>query len=263
MPTHASRRTTTRPRTTLGGTTAPVTPARAAARTTVVRPAVARAATALAAVLASALLLLTVGGAAPAAAHTALVSSDPAEGATVATAPAQVTLTFTEAALALGTVVEVRGPDERVVSAGEPVLTGTSVSQALAGELPAGRYTALWRATSADGHPIEGTLTFTAEGPTTAGAPGAAPGDATGGPTDAATATPEPTTTPTEPAGPSPTPTAPPVPEEREVVGADGPSTVGVLAVSGAAVLALLLVVGMPLRRRRAQHRTQDGGAAG
>ncbi|QGQ20643.1 copper resistance protein CopC [Cellulomonas sp. JZ18] len=144
-------------------------------------------------------LLLT---AAPAAAHNALRSTDPADGATVETAPAQITLTFDQSALELGTEIVVTAADGTVVSAGAAQLSGTSVVQPLAEQRPAGAYRVDWRVTSADGHPITGTFGFTA---------GAAAGTATtteptADPTAAATAAPADATTPTPEASASASP---------------------------------------------------------
>ncbi|WP_051639857.1 copper resistance CopC family protein [Cellulomonas sp. URHE0023] len=131
--------------------------------------------------------VLGVVGASSAQAHDVLRSSDPADGSTVQTAPEQVTLTFDEPAIALGTEVEVRSPDGTLASDGDPVLVDVTVAQKLGGELPAGRYTVSWRVTSADGHPITGDLTFTATTATTLGdttrpsPPGAEAQDSGGG----------------------------------------------------------------------------------
>lgn len=116
------------------------------------------------AALAAALVALglLVLGAGPAAAHNTLRSTDPADGSTVTTAPAQVTLTFDQAALEIGTTIVVTGPDGSPVSEGAAQLVDTSVVQPLAATLPAGAYTVDWRVTSADGHPLSGTFTFTA-----------------------------------------------------------------------------------------------------
>jgi methionine-rich copper-binding protein CopC len=146
-----------------------------------------------AAVTSLAIGVLGVVGATTAQAHNVLRSTDPADGSTVAVAPAQVTLTFDEPALALGTEIEVRGPDGTVVSEGDPVLVDATVSQKLGGDLPAGTYTVAWRVTSADGHPITGELTFTA---TTA-----AGGGVSASPTP--TISDEATTAPTAPAVPA------------------------------------------------------------
>ncbi|ADG76257.1 copper resistance protein CopC [Cellulomonas flavigena DSM 20109] len=151
--------------------------------------------------LAALVLLLAVLGASPASAHNTLRSSDPADGATVATVPPQVTLTFDQEALDLGTQVVVTGPDGVVVSDGPVQLVDTSVVQPLVATLPAGAYTVEWRVTSADGHPLSGALTFTASeaaGAVAAPAPDVPAEDPAAGPTEAATTA----------AGPSPDATA-------------------------------------------------------
>ena len=107
-------------------------------------------------------LLLALATAGPASAHNRFVSSDPADGATVARTPAAVVLTFDEPALALGTQVVVTGPDGPV-GRGAAQLVDETVRQPLAGGAPAGTYTVDWRATSADGHPISGRLSFVSE----------------------------------------------------------------------------------------------------
>ena len=107
-------------------------------------------------------LLLGVLTAAPAAAHNSFVGSDPADGATVSRTPGAVVLTFNEPAVALGTQVVVTGPDGPA-STGAPQLVDASVRQPLVPGAPAGTYTVTWRVTSSDGHPITGTLTFTAD----------------------------------------------------------------------------------------------------
>ena len=124
--------------------------------------------------------------AAPAAAHNALVSTAPADGATIKQAPGEIVLTFDEPALALGTSLIITGPTGQQIQTGPPRLVDNTVTQNLQPGAPAGPYTVLWRVTSADEHPISGRFAFT----TTA----AAPGD---------TSTPAAPTTPTNPTGSS------------------------------------------------------------
>ncbi|GAA1427147.1 hypothetical protein GCM10009616_03500 [Microlunatus lacustris] len=107
-------------------------------------------------------LLLGVLTAAPAAAHNSFVGSDPADGATVPRTPGAVVLTFDQPAVALGTQVVVTGPDGPA-STGAAELVDATVRQPLVPGAPAGVYTVNWRVTSSDGHPITGTLTFTAD----------------------------------------------------------------------------------------------------
>src|SRR5690606_37470968 len=101
-------------------------------------------------------------GAGPASAHNVLISTDPADGSTVQSTPDAITLTFNEPAVALGTQIQVTGPDGSELAVGEPRLVDNSVVQPLAEERPAGAYQVVWRVTSADGHPIEGELAFEA-----------------------------------------------------------------------------------------------------
>jgi methionine-rich copper-binding protein CopC len=110
-------------------------------------------------VAAAALLLGPIAGAAQA--HDSLASSSPADGATVGTAPAAVTLVFAEAPEALGTQVSVTGPDGTSATDGDPTLSDTTVTQPLADELPAGAYAVEWQVTSDDGHPVSGSFGFT------------------------------------------------------------------------------------------------------
>ncbi|MBD7920232.1 copper resistance protein CopC [Cellulomonas sp. Sa3CUA2] len=152
-------------------------------------------------VLAALVLLMAVLGAAPAAAHNTLRSTDPADGSSVATPPTQVTLTFDQPAVELGTQVVVTGPDGAVVSDGPAQLVDVSVVQPLvATPLPAGTYAVDWRVTSADGHPLSGSLTFAVTAPA-AVEPTAAP--ETPDATPAADAATDPTAEPT--AEPAPT----------------------------------------------------------
>jgi copper resistance protein C len=198
-------------------------------------------------------------GAGAAQAHNTLVSTDPAEGATVAAAPTRVTLTFNEPARSLGTEIVVTAPDGTTVSTGDAVLDGVTVSQDVTGSLPAGAYTVTWRVTSADGHPLEGVLSFTATGATTVGGDPAAA--VTPPPALAAT----PTTTPTpsitalaaaasiEPLAPGGESTIGPVGADLDA-DADGGPLSGVVIAGVAALVAAGAVAGAVLVRRRRAH---------
>lgn len=230
-----------------GASTAPVKPAAARLVTAAAPLGRARATRARAVVAATLLTLaLLLLGAGRATAHNTLQSTDPAEGSTVATVPDRVTLTFDQPAQALGTEVVVLGPDGTVVSTGAAELVDTSVSQAVAGALPAGTYTVQWRVTSADGHPLSGEFAFTAS--TT---PGAAPD-------------PEPTTQAATPVAVVPVaePTAEaaqePVAEQAE--DAEGGLAAGAIVAIGAAVLAAVAVAWFVVRARRRSKdaRTED-----
>jgi methionine-rich copper-binding protein CopC len=117
---------------------------------------------ALAVVAATAALIL--GAASAAQAHNILIGTSPAGGSIATVVPAQVTLTFIEPALALGTEIIVTGPAGQEQS-GATVLVNNTVTEHLLPGSPAGAYTVIWRATSADGHPVSGKFSFTATSP--------------------------------------------------------------------------------------------------
>lgn len=126
-------------------------------------------------VLGAALLLpiLWLAGASSASAHDQLVSTTPGAGSTVAHAPAAVTLTFNESVVKTGTQVQVRSSTGTDAQTGQVSVAGAVVTQPLKADLPGGAYTVVWRATSADGHPVSGTFGFTvaaAANPSTASA---------------------------------------------------------------------------------------------
>ena len=73
----------------------------------------------------------------PAQAHDELVSTNPADRATVAVMPAQIVLTFAEAAEKVGSQVIVKGPGGDV-AVGAPVFSGVTVTQAVQPGAPAG-----------------------------------------------------------------------------------------------------------------------------
>lgn len=114
--------------------------------------------TALVAFLLGAALL----GAGPASAHDSLESTSPAAGATVPAPPGTVSLTLSERPLALGTQIKVNDAAGTNWSDGAVQIVDNVASQKLKAGAPAGPYTVQWRVASSDGHPIEGTFTFTA-----------------------------------------------------------------------------------------------------
>lgn len=120
-------------------------------------------------------LMLAAG---PAAAHSVVLSSTPEQGEQIAEAPEQVGVTFNEALQEQFAALTVVGPDGNLWSKGDPIVDGSTISVDIDGLGPVGEYTIAYRVTSADGHPVSGTRTFTLtqEG---AGTPGeAAAGDA-------------------------------------------------------------------------------------
>ena len=119
-------------------------------------------------------LAASIALATPAWAHNVLLQTSPVAGSTVGRVPTSVLLTFDKPALALGTALEVEGPAGNV-AVGSPVLVDTTVRQTLRAGSSAGTYTVRWRVTSADGHPVSGSFTFTARAaggdPTASAAP--------------------------------------------------------------------------------------------
>lgn len=109
-------------------------------------------------ILAAALL----GAAAPASAHDDVVSTSPAAGATLATPPEKVSVTFSNKPLALGSRISVTDAAGSSWADGGVEIVDNVASQRLKPGAPAGVFTVAWRVASSDGHPIEGTFTFTA-----------------------------------------------------------------------------------------------------
>jgi hypothetical protein len=176
----------------------------------------------LAAVLATAV-------AAPASAHNTLRSTSPADGAQLDSPPQQVSLSFDEDAIEVGTEISVSGP-AGPVDVAPPAVSGPTVSAALPPDLPAGAYTVEWRVTSVDGHPISGTFAFTVTAPP---------------PTSSA---PAPTATATD--APTGVPTAAAAPRAGDATGGSGGIPLPVLLVL-AGLVVVALAAGLLLRRRR------------
>ena len=171
---------------------------------------------------------LALVGVQPAAAHSALTSSSPADGAVVTERLDRVELTFSEAPLAgldAGLRIQVTDSDGTDVPTGGVAVSGATMSTTV--DLENGAYTVLWRYVSPDGHPIDGSLAF--EYRVAAATPTAPP---------TLTATAAPTATPSVTAGPAP--------DEAERSSAGIPPGVwaglgaGIVLVAGAVVVVLL-----------------------
>lgn len=186
---------------------------------------------------------LLVGSTAPARAHNALLSTKPADGATLSAMPATVVLHFAEPAQRLGTVVVVLGPAGNVAT-GRPAFTGSDLRQPVAAGSPTGTYTVNWRVVSDDGHPVQGSFRFT----TTSSSPVGPPST-----TAAASAT------PTEPVTMASAGTAPAVPSGT--ASAEAPSTAPTTVaggtswqpavIGGLATLLVIVVGALVVSRRR------------
>lgn len=153
-----------------------------------------------------ALVALLALPASPAFAHDELVSTDPPADAVLDALPAQITFTYSADILTeQGTaVVEVTDATGASLTEGTPVVSGADVTQTLAGSA-SGAVTVKWRVVSSDGHPIDGTFSFTvnAASPTPTATASTPPSTPTATPTESATtapatATPDATATPSE-----------------------------------------------------------------
>lgn len=135
----------------------------------------------------AALLLLPFVGLSPASAHTALVSSDPADGAQLKQAPTSIALTFTETMSTDLSAVTLRVAKSPAIKL--PLSSGATPEVLLAevpAELPAGeKWTVAYRVVSRDGHPVTGELNFTVAA--AAVSPTPAPTTPPAEPTDTAT----------------------------------------------------------------------------
>lgn len=110
--------------------------------------------------LCACLMMFGLGGLRSASAHDALVSTSPADGSSPATPPAVVTLKFSDSLLAIGAEVVIRTSGDDNWLAGEPTISGSTVTARLRPEGPSGKYTVVWRVVSSDGHPISGTFSY-------------------------------------------------------------------------------------------------------
>ncbi|MFE6183420.1 copper resistance CopC/CopD family protein [Streptomyces sp. NPDC056465] len=135
------------------------------------------------AALISLLFGLVLACASPASAHAALTGSDPQDGAVVATAPREVTLTFSEQIAVSDDSIRVLDPAGKRADEGAPrdLTTGGAVRYGvqLHSGLPDGTYTVAWQAVSADSHPVSGAFTFSVGAPsdTTVALPSNSAGD--------------------------------------------------------------------------------------
>ena len=109
--------------------------------------------------------LMLLGSAGSATAHNELISSDPADGATVASSPARVVLTFDLPVKPGFSTVILTGPDRTQWQAGAATEDGAKVSMPVRLLGPVGEYTIAYQVLSADGHPVRGAVRFTLANP--------------------------------------------------------------------------------------------------
>ncbi|NUR48142.1 MAG: copper resistance protein CopC [Hamadaea sp.] len=112
------------------------------------------------AVMFAALLVVLVGVASPAQAHAVVVATNPPQGGTVASAPSEVTMTFSESITPVKDKIRVTAPDGSRADKGETSVDGAVLRIPLRDDLPIGTYLVSYRVISADSHPVPGGFTF-------------------------------------------------------------------------------------------------------
>ena len=125
------------------------------------------------AIVTAGVLLLSVFSVFPSVqAHSDLISSDPAAGASLEQIPESFSLTFNEELISIDgesvNTLTLQGIDGKRYELLAPTVVGAVLSAELgAAEYPAETYLLSYRAVSADGHPITGEITFSTQSPTT------------------------------------------------------------------------------------------------
>lgn len=100
-----------------------------------------------------------------ASAHTGLVSSSPADKATIQEFPTEISLTFKETLMKLGgkqvSKFTVHNPKHDLIKLGALRVNAGSISATVKErDLPTGTYKVYYRVISADGHPVSGIISF-------------------------------------------------------------------------------------------------------
>jgi copper resistance protein C len=108
-------------------------------------------------------LLLAAFGNVAAHAHAFLDHASPLVGSTVAAAPREVALTFTQNLEAGFSSVQVTDANGARVDQGKPQVSGNTMRVALK-SLPQGTYRVRWHVLSVDTHATEGSFTFSVGG---------------------------------------------------------------------------------------------------
>jgi copper resistance protein C len=109
--------------------------------------------------LAAAIVVLSAALAGQAHAHAFLDHAEPRVGSTVQTAPAKLTLTFSENIEATFSSVKVTDAKGRAVDKGDVQVQG-ALMQVKLGPLGPGDYTVKWRVVSTDTHVTKGDFVF-------------------------------------------------------------------------------------------------------
>ena len=169
----------------------------------------------------------------PAAAHTEVESTSPADGAVLSEPPATVSFTFNEDLLPGTDTISINDDAGNVVATAAVEPDGATISMPWPAEATSGAFQVAFRVVSGDGHPVTGAISLTVSGqPTASGSPSSGAGTESTPPT-------------AESAAPSsPAATTPPAPAPRGIAA-------WLVVVLALIVLALIAFVAVALIHRR------------
>jgi len=111
--------------------------------------------------------------AAPASAHSKVVSTSPADGSVLDAPPAQVSFTFDEALLPGTDTISINDEQGNVIASGAATVDGDTISMAWPADATAGVFQVAYRVVSGDGHPVSGAIAVTVTGTAVAASPSA------------------------------------------------------------------------------------------
>ncbi|WP_409489321.1 copper resistance protein CopC [Amycolatopsis sp. cmx-11-12] len=106
-----------------------------------------------------------LGAATPAMAHSELKSSDPAKGASLATPPTQIKLTFSGPVTLAADPIQITGPENAKWTVGRADVAGSVITAPVQAVGPAGEYTLRYKVTFEDSHESSGTVKFNLSAP--------------------------------------------------------------------------------------------------
>lgn len=118
----------------------------------------------LAALVALVWALVGVGVVEPASAHTELESASPANGSVVTASPRAAKLTFSEKVSPDAGGIGLRSSDGAKIPTGKAYRSADTVVVPIEATLSPGGYLLSYKVTSADGHPVAGTIAFRVKG---------------------------------------------------------------------------------------------------
>ena len=101
----------------------------------------------------------------PASAHAAMVTATPEPGSVVASAPGEITVTFSEGITAVADRTQVLAPDGKRITGAVSAAGATLRIQVRRADQPLGTYLVSYRIISGDSHPVGGAMTFSVGAP--------------------------------------------------------------------------------------------------